>query len=372
MEKCLRTAGLTVSLVTFVLGPALAKGEKGADAWVAQARIEISAGRLDVARRNLETAIKKTPDHADAHFLLCGVELAEAERLFRGYGTQDEVDYELYDAETACAEAAEHNQDPKRRASLLASSLRTQVAGRRWVEAAATFQAMIAASANDGRLVGGYAAMLDRAGKKEEAASALEGATARGDAFDRAARFEYVWDRYDCTDAKPLAPSIEKLRREESDPARAAILDLLKEALDSERENISLAFLGIVESNVLTQAELERLWTSVAGPPPRGQNKAWLGPGRDLDGAELPKLVSKVEPHYPEYPRERREQGRVELLTRIEKDGTVGPIWIMRSSGPSFAGAAIQAVREWRYTPARRAGEAVAFPYTIRVDFRLR
>jgi hypothetical protein len=36
----------------------------------------------------------------------------------------------------------------------------------------------------------------------------------------------------------------------------------------------------------------------------------------------------------------------LELLARIEPDGTVGPMWIMRSSGPLFASAAIEAVRQ--------------------------
>src|SRR5262245_42526474 len=166
--------------------PAPAKSAKTADEWVAQARLEISADRYDVARKDLRAALEKAPDHADAHFLLCGLELAEADRLVRGFGTQEQVDYELYDAGTACANALEHNPDPTRRSSLLGSRLRTQIAGRRWSDAASTFEALLVDSPDDGRLVGGYAAMLDRAGKREQSAAALQRAAARGAEFDHA------------------------------------------------------------------------------------------------------------------------------------------------------------------------------------------
>ena len=353
------------------LRPGLAKAPKGPDAWVAQARIEVSAGRLDVARKYLETAIKREHAHADAHFLLCGVEAAEADRLVRGYGTREQVERELGEAANVCGMAAEHNPDPKRRSSILASRLRSQIDGERWAEAAGTFEALMAGAPDDGRLLGGYAAMLDRAGRPDESAAALERAATKGADFGRAARFEFVWDRYDRKDAQ-LGPMIESLRAEESDPRKVAILDLMIHANQDEGDAVMLDFLDLVGSNVLAWAELDRLWKSVAGPVPRGESRPWTVGLKTLEGLELPRLQEKTEPRYPEYERDQREEGRVELLARIEKDGTVGPIWVTRTSGPSFAAEAIKAVRDWRYVPARRAGEIVPFPWTIRVDFRLR
>jgi TonB family protein len=303
--------------------------------------------------------------------LLCGVGVAEAEWIVRGYGSQEKVDYELYDAGKVCATAVEHNTDPDRRASLLASRLRMQIAGRRWSEAAETFKLLSAGSPDDGRLVGGYAAMLDRAGRTAEGAAALGGGAERGADFERSARFEYVWDRYERVSPQPLAPMIAELRKDETDRRRIAVLDLLQRA-ENVDESVALAFLEIRESNVLTLPELEKLWTCVAGPAPR-DGKAWVDvKGEPVPGIELPQLKTKVEPRYPPDQREQRKEGRVELLTRIGADGAVETIWIMRSSGPSFSDAAIAAVRNWRYAPGTKNGEPIVSPNTIRVDFRVR
>jgi hypothetical protein len=212
-----------------------------------------------VARKYLETAIKRAPDHAEAHFVLCGVEIAEADRLVRGYGSQEKIDFEMDDAGKACGEAASLATEQERRATLLASVLRTQISRRRWGEAATSVQALRNGAPDDGRLVGAYAAMLDRAGRTQESVAALEGAAARGVEFDRAARFEYVWDRFDADDAQPVAPLIEKLRREETDPRRVAVLNVLAQALTDRGEKLMLAFLDIVEASVLTTVELEKL-----------------------------------------------------------------------------------------------------------------
>jgi TonB family protein len=344
---------------------------KTADDFVARARTRISAGRLDAARGDLDSAIQRIPGHADAHFLLCGVAVAQAEGFLRGYGSQEKVDYELYDAGKVCATSIEHNTDPDRRASLLASRLRTQIAGRRWSEAAETFHSLSEDSPDDGRLVGGYAAMLDRAGRKAEGAAALRGASEHGADFERAARFEYVWDRYERVSPQPLAPMIAELRKNEDDRRRIAVLDLLQRA-ENVDESVALPFLEVEESNVLTPPELEKLWTCVAGPAPR-DGKGWGDVKREpVPSTELPQLQNKVEPRYPPDQREQRKEGRVELLTRVGSDGAVEAIWIMRSSGPSFSDAAIAAVRNWRYAPGTKNGEPVVASNIVRVDFRIR
>jgi TonB family protein len=170
-----------------------------------------------------------------------------------------------------------------------------------------------------------------------------------------------------------VAPLIEKLRREETDPRRVAVLNVLAQALTDRGEKLMLAFLDIVEASVLTTVELEKLQASLVGSAARDPKKPPLRVDREsVDGLELPRLTTRTMPRYPEYARTQRQQGAVEMLARIEKDGRVGPLWVVRSSGPSFAAEAIAAVRNWRYTPARRDGEVIAFPFTIRVDFRFR
>jgi protein TonB len=66
------------------------------------------------------------------------------------------------------------------------------------------------------------------------------------------------------------------------------------------------------------------------------------------------------------------EQGRVELDVYILADGSVGEIKLKRSSGYSrLDQAAADAVRQWRYQPARRGSEAIAFWYVQPLTFSI-
>jgi periplasmic protein TonB len=77
-------------------------------------------------------------------------------------------------------------------------------------------------------------------------------------------------------------------------------------------------------------------------------------------------------PAYPPISRRLGEQGRVQLDVYILADGSVGEIKLRRSSGyAQLDQAALEAVRNWRYEPARRGNEAIAFWYVQPVTFSL-
>jgi protein TonB len=78
----------------------------------------------------------------------------------------------------------------------------------------------------------------------------------------------------------------------------------------------------------------------------------------------------------PPYPREaylQRLQGTVVLHLQVLADGTIGDVRVIHSSGvQSLDDAAVRAARQWRYTPARRAGTSVAIVFETRVNFTIR
>lgn len=77
-------------------------------------------------------------------------------------------------------------------------------------------------------------------------------------------------------------------------------------------------------------------------------------------------------PPYPSLSRRLHEEGRVLLDVYILADGRVGETRLRRSSGhPRLDEAALDAVRRWRYVPARRGDEPIPFWYVQPVDFRL-
>lgn len=77
-------------------------------------------------------------------------------------------------------------------------------------------------------------------------------------------------------------------------------------------------------------------------------------------------------PPYPPLSRRLHEEGRVVLDVYILADGRVGETRLRRSSGhPRLDEVALEAVRRWRYVPARRGDEPIPFWYVQPVDFRL-
>jgi periplasmic protein TonB len=53
----------------------------------------------------------------------------------------------------------------------------------------------------------------------------------------------------------------------------------------------------------------------------------------------------------------------------IETDGTVQQLSVTRSGGPDLDKAALDAVSQWHYEPARRNGVALAVPVTVSITF---
>lgn len=77
-------------------------------------------------------------------------------------------------------------------------------------------------------------------------------------------------------------------------------------------------------------------------------------------------------PTYPERARERGIEGRVVLAVRVGADGRALAVKIDRSSGAAeLDRAAADAVRRWRFEPARQGGLAVEGTVSVPIRFRL-
>lgn len=77
-------------------------------------------------------------------------------------------------------------------------------------------------------------------------------------------------------------------------------------------------------------------------------------------------------PQYPALSRRLGEQGRVLVDVYILPDGSVGEIKLNRSSGfPRLDNAALQAVKTWKYVPAKRGDKPIPFWYVQPVSFVL-
>jgi protein TonB len=96
------------------------------------------------------------------------------------------------------------------------------------------------------------------------------------------------------------------------------------------------------------------------------------GPYRPGSGIEAPQLLREVKADYPEEARQRGISGDVVLEIVVRRDGTVGDVKILQGLGGGLNDRAVQAVRQWRFAPARRRGAVVDVIVEVAVEFKLR
>ncbi|MDO9577123.1 MAG: energy transducer TonB [Candidatus Cloacimonadales bacterium] len=89
---------------------------------------------------------------------------------------------------------------------------------------------------------------------------------------------------------------------------------------------------------------------------------------------DAPFPIKKTLPKYPDFAKQAGIQGEVWVEVEVFADGSVGAIEIKKSlmAGPGgLDEAAIKAVRQWEFSPAKSGGKAVACWVTFPVIFNL-
>lgn len=115
---------------------------------------------------------------------------------------------------------------------------------------------------------------------------------------------------------------------------------------------------------------------STSGAAPAAVAPAPPGPSPAAPAVTPPRTdaahLNNPVPRYPPVSRRLGEEGRVLLDVHIQPDGSVGEIRVRSSSGSKrLDQAALDAVKRWRYVPARRADVAIAFWYVQPIAFSL-
>lgn len=101
--------------------------------------------------------------------------------------------------------------------------------------------------------------------------------------------------------------------------------------------------------------------------PPSPKSSAAI---RIADLPQPPRKLVDARPAYPESARAARIAGTVVLEAVIDKSGRIDDVRVLRSV-PLLDQAAVDAVRQWRYTPSTLRGQPVAVLVTITVNFTL-
>lgn len=108
----------------------------------------------------------------------------------------------------------------------------------------------------------------------------------------------------------------------------------------------------------------------LAPPPPAQPNVQ--PPSRIAVGGNVlsAKMLNRVQPAYPQMARAARIEGVVQLLGVITREGRIDTLRVL-SGHPLLVQAALEAVRQWVYSPTYLNGVAVEVQAPIEVRFTL-
>ena len=119
------------------------------------------------------------------------------------------------------------------------------------------------------------------------------------------------------------------------------------------------------------RARSQQSWSSnAAAPTVQGRPPALNGPVRVGGNIQPPAKIKDVRPHYPPEAQQARIQGVVIVEVLIDENGKVKDARVLRSI-PMLDAAAVDAVRQWEFTPTLLNGQGVQVIMTATVQFSL-
>ena len=89
-----------------------------------------------------------------------------------------------------------------------------------------------------------------------------------------------------------------------------------------------------------------------------------------VSALQAPRKIRDVAPRYPTIAQSSRVEGVVILEAVIAEDGSVQDVRVLRSKA-LLDDAAVEAVRQWRFTPTLLGGQPVPVVMTVTVSFTL-
>lgn len=106
--------------------------------------------------------------------------------------------------------------------------------------------------------------------------------------------------------------------------------------------------------------------------PPEGSHEASAAAQAAFAARPSPPvLISKHEPKYSSEARKAGLQGSVLVSLVVGTDGIPQNVKVLRGLGLGLDEKAVEAVQGWKFEPARKAGEPIAVPAQVEVNFRL-
>jgi protein TonB len=89
------------------------------------------------------------------------------------------------------------------------------------------------------------------------------------------------------------------------------------------------------------------------------------------DAVEPPVPVRTVAPRYPDSMRHDGSSGVVTVSCTVDEKGNVLEPKVEKASNAEFAEPALEALRKWKFKPAKKGGNAVAIHVSFPIKFNI-
>ncbi len=147
-------------------------------------------------------------------------------------------------------------------------------------------------------------------------------------------------------------------------PEKAAVL--VTEQTTELKETAALQPVQNIAQQQAETTEVASLNEAPPSPAPVKDKLLYIAPSFGADYLHNPA------PQYPNMARRKGEQGRVLLKVLVTLNGDAGNVSLVKSSGSTYLDeAAINAVKNWKFIPARSNNEAVSGYVTVPISFSL-
>jgi len=90
------------------------------------------------------------------------------------------------------------------------------------------------------------------------------------------------------------------------------------------------------------------------------------------DSVDVPRLIKKVNPIYPEEAKKALVQGVIVLEVTTDEEGNVAAVEVLRSESSLLNQASIDAVKQWKYEPKMSKGNPIRVAFNVTITFRLK
>jgi len=99
-------------------------------------------------------------------------------------------------------------------------------------------------------------------------------------------------------------------------------------------------------------------------------DQAFAGYEKVTKGIKPPKATHSPDPEYPKIPVDAEPRGVVVMLIGINTKGHVELVHVLRASNEAFQDSAVNTVKTWKFSPAKKDGTPVPVQVTVEMHFQ--